>query len=116
MLIDNIFYEFDKATLTEASTEALDQLVTMMEENPNITIELSAHCDYRGNDDYNKRLSQRRAESVVNYMIEHGVKKDRMTPKGYGEERPKFVRKKLTEKYTFLNEGDTLTEDYIKTS
>ena len=47
-------------------------------------------------------------------MIEHGVKKDRMTPKGYGEERPKFVRKKLTEKYTFLNEGDTLTEDYIK--
>ena len=114
VLIDNIFYEFDKATLTEASTEALDQLVTMMEENPNITIELSAHCDYRGNDDYNKRLSQRRAESVVNYMIEHGVKKDRMTPKGYGEERPKFVRKKLTEKYTFLNEGDTLTEDYIK--
>jgi len=114
VLIDNIFYEFDKATLTEASTEALNRLVVMMEQNPNITIELSAHCDYRGNDDYNQRLSQRRAESVVNYMIEHGVKRDRLTPIGYGEERPKVIKKKLTEKYTFLHEGDTLTEDYIK--
>lgn len=114
VLIDNIFYEFDKATLTDASTEALEKLVTMMEENPNITIELSSHCDYKGADEYNIRLSQRRAESVVNYMIDHGVKKDRMTPKGYGETRPKVIRKKLTEKYTFLHEGDTLTEDYIK--
>lgn len=114
VLIDNIFYEFDKATLTDASTEALEKLVTMMEENPNITIELSSHCDYKGADEYNMRLSQRRAESVVNYMIDHGVKKDRMTPKGYGETRPKVIRKKLTEKYTFLHEGDTLTEDYIK--
>lgn len=114
VLIDNIFYEFDKATLTAESIEALDNLVTMMDENPNITIELSAHCDYRGNDDYNKRLSQRRAESVVNYLITHGVKSDRLTPKGYGEERPKVIRKKLTEKYAFLNEGDTLSEEYIK--
>ena len=114
VLIENIFYEFDKATLTEASTEALEKLVTMMEENPNITIELSSHCDYKGKDEYNERLSQRRAESVVNYMIDHGVNRDRLTPKGYGESRPKVIRKKLTEKYTFLHEGDTLTEDYIK--
>lgn len=114
VLIDNIFYEFDKATLTEASTEALDKLVVMMEQNPNITIELSAHCDFRGNDTYNQRLSQRRAESVVNYMIEHGVSRKRLTPIGYGEERPKVVKKKLTEKYPFLHEGDTLTEEYIK--
>ena len=60
------------------------------------------------------RLSQRRAESVVNYLITHGVKSDRLTPKGYGEERPKVIRKKLTEKYAFLNEGDTLSEEYIK--
>lgn len=114
VLIDNIFYEFDKATLTDASTEALDKLVVMLNENPNITIELSAHCDYRGNDAYNERLSQRRAESVVRYLIAHGIKSDRLTAKGYGESRPKIVRRKLTETYKFLNEGDTLTEAYIK--
>jgi outer membrane protein OmpA-like peptidoglycan-associated protein len=113
VLIDNIFYEFDKADLTPESTTALDQLVEMMNQNPNITIELSAHCDYRGNDAYNERLSQRRAESVVNYLIAHGVKKDRLTPKGYGESRPKVVTKKMTEKYKYLAEGDTLTESFI---
>ena len=114
VLIDNIFYEFDKATLTPESTEALDRLVTMMEENPNITIELSSHCDYRGNDAYNERLAQRRAESVVNYMIAHGVKRDRLTPVGYGESRPKVVRRRLAAQHEFLNEGDTLTEAFIK--
>lgn len=114
VLIDNIFYEFDKADLTPESTEALDKLVTMLNENPYITIELSAHCDYRGNDAYNERLSQRRAESVVKYLIEHGIEKDRLTAVGYGEKRPKEVRKKLTETYKFLKEGDILTEDFIK--
>ncbi len=113
VLIDNIFYEFDKADLTEESTEALDKLVEMMNQNPNITIELSAHCDYRGNDEYNERLSQRRAESVVNYLIAHDVAGDRLTPKGYGESNPKVVTKKMTEKYKFLAEGDTLTEAFI---
>ena len=113
VLIDNIFYEFDKATLTEASTAALDQLVTLLNDNPNVTIELSAHCDYKGRDEYNERLSQRRAESVVNYLIEHGIDTERLTPKGYGESQPKQVRKKLTEKYPFLHEGDVLTEQFI---
>ena len=113
VLIDNIFYEFDKASLTEASTTALDSLVIMMNENPNITIELASHCDYKGNNDYNKRLAQRRAESVVNYLIAHGVKADRLTAVGYGEERPKVVRKRLADTYDFLNEGDTLTEAFI---
>ena len=113
VLIDNIFYEFDKADLTEESTAALDKLVEMMNQNPNITIELSAHCDYRGNDEYNERLSQRRAESVVNYLIAHDVAADRLTPKGYGENSPKVVTKKMAEKYKFLAEGDTLTEAFI---
>ena len=113
VLIDNIFYEFDKADLTPESTEALDKLVEMMNLNPNITIELSAHCDYRGNDDYNERLSQRRAESVVNYLIAHDVASDRLTPKGYGESLPKVITKKVAEKYEFLSEGDTLTEAFI---
>ncbi len=113
VLIDNIFYEFDKATLTEASTKSLDSLVIMMNENPNITIELAAHCDYRGNDEYNKRLSQRRAESVVRYLVAHGIKADRLTAVGYGEERPKVVRRRLADTYSFLTEGDTLTEQFI---
>jgi outer membrane protein OmpA-like peptidoglycan-associated protein len=113
VLINNIFYEFDKATLTEASTNALDSLVIMMNENPSITIELAAHCDYKGEDIYNQRLSQRRAESVVNYLIEHGIKADRLSPVGYGESRPKVVRRRLADTHKFLNEGDTLTEEYI---
>lgn len=113
VLIENIFYDFDKATLREESTEALDKLVEMLNENPNITIELAAHCDSRGADAYNKRLSQKRAESVVNYLIEHGIAPERLTPVGYGEERPKKVKKKLTEKLPWLKEGDELTEEYI---
>jgi len=113
VLIDNIFYEFNKATLTQESTEALDKLVVMMNENPNITIELSSHCDYRGKDDYNQNLSQKRAESVVNYLIEHGIAEDRLTAVGYGESKPKIVTKKLHEKLEFLAEGDTLSEQYI---
>ena len=113
VLIDNIFYEFDKATLTPESTTALDQLVALLNDNPNVTIELSAHCDYKGRDAYNERLSQRRAESVVNYLIDHGIAADRLTPKGYGETLPKVVRRKLTERYPFLHEGDVLSEQYI---
>ena len=113
VLIDNIFYEFDKATLTPESTDALDKLVVMLNENPNITIELSSHCDYRGNDAYNQRLSQRRAESVVNYLIDHGVLAERLVAVGYGEERPKVVTKRLAEINNFLSEGDSLTEDLI---
>ena len=84
-----------------------------MNENPNITIELSAHTDYNGSDQYNERLSQRRAESVVNYLIAHGIASDRLTPKGYGEGKPKRIKRKVAEKYPFLKEGDVLTEDYV---
>ena len=114
VLIDNIFYDFDKATLRPESATALDELVGMLNENPNVTIELSAHADYRGSAEYNKRLSQRRAESVVNYLIAHGIPKERLTPMGYGVEKPKTIRKKLTEKYPWLKENDVLTEEFVK--
>ena len=114
VLIDNIFYDFDKYTLCAESTAALDELVKLLEENPNVTIELSSHCDYKGSEAYNKTLSQRRAETVVKYLISKGIKADRLTPVGYGKMKPKTIRKKLTEKYTWLKEGDVLTEDYIK--
>lgn len=113
VLVRNVFYEFDKADLTPESTAALDRLTNMLKENPNVTIELAAHCDYRGNDDYNLRLSQRRAESVVRYLTEHGIEAERLTAKGYGETVPKIVNKKLLETYLFLHEGDTLTVPYI---
>ena len=113
-LIDNIFYEFDRAELTKDSEKALDELVTLLNQNPHVTIELSAHCDYKGSAEYNKRLSQRRAESVVNYLVEHGIEAERLTPVGYGKDRPKKVRAKLAKKYSWLKEGDELTEDFIK--
>ncbi len=113
VLIRNIFYDFDKATLRPESTQALDSLITLLNENPNITIELSSHTDFRGADAYNQRLSQRRAESVVNYLIDHGIAQDRLSPVGYGEEKPKVVKRKLTETYPWLKEGDVLTEEFI---
>lgn len=114
VLIDNIFYDFDKYSLRKESETALDELVKLLEQNPNVTIELSAHCDYKGSDAYNKKLSQKRAETVVRYLIKKGIKADRLTPVGYGKQKPKTIRKKLTEKYNWLKEGDVLTEDFIK--
>ena len=113
VMIENIFYDFDKATLRPESTKALDELVKLLNENPNVTIELSAHTDYKGSDQYNERLSQRRAESVVLYLIDHGIGADRLMPRGYGESKPKTIKKKVAERYPFLKEGDVLTEDYI---
>lgn len=113
VLIDNIFYAFDKATLLPESKNALDSLILMLNENPNITIELSAHTDYRGAEDYNKKLSQKRAESVVNYLINHGIAADRLTAVGYGEEKPKTIRRKVAERYPWLKENDVLTEEFI---
>ena len=113
VLIENIFYDFDKATLRPESQTALDELVNLLNENPNITIELSAHTDYKGSDQYNERLSQRRAESVVNYLIAHGIASDRLTPKGYGEGKPKKIKRKVAEKYSFLKEGDVLKEEFV---
>ena len=113
VLIDNIFYDLDKATLRPESMASLDELIKLLNENPNVTIELSAHCDYRGPAAYNKDLSQRRGEAVVEYLIAHGIDRQRLSPVGYGKEKPKVARKKLTEKYPFLKVDDVLTEEFI---
>ena len=114
VLIDNIFYDFDRATLRPESKTSLDELVKLLNENPNITIELSAHCDYKGSAAYNKQLSQRRAESVVNYLIEKGIARERLTPVGYGKEKPKTIKKKVAERYDFLKADDVLSEEFIR--
>ena len=113
VLIRNVFYEFDSAALTDSSTIALDSLALLLTENPGVTIELSSHCDYRGKDDYNLRLSQRRAESVVNHLVSKGLPAERMIPVGYGESRPKVVTRRIAEHNPFLQVGDTLTEAFI---
>lgn len=114
VLIENIFYEFDRADLTPQSAVALDELIQLLNDNPNVTIELAAHCDYKGNDDYNLRLSQRRAESVVRYLIKGGIASERLTPKGYGEQQPKTATNFTLKAAPFLKEGDVLTEEFIK--
>ena len=113
VLIENIFYEFDRADLTPQSAASLDELIQLLNDNPNVTIELAAHCDYKGNDDYNERLSQRRAESVVRYLIKGGIASDRLTAKGYGEQKPKVANKSTVRQAPFLKLGDVLTEEFI---
>ncbi len=115
VLVRNVFYEFNKANITPQSIPALEGLVGLLKQNPGIVIELSSHCDYRGSDEYNEKLSQARAESVVHYLTTHGIPQDRVVAKGYGKKRPKVITKKFAERYPFLKAGDTLTVDYIKT-
>ena len=115
VLVRNVFYEFNKANITPQSIPALEGLIGLLKQNPGIVIELSSHCDYRGSEEYNEKLSQARAESVVHYLTTHGIPKDRVVAKGYGKKRPKVITKKFAERYPFLHPGDTLTEAYIKT-
>lgn len=112
-VVENIFYDFDKATLRPESKEALDELIIMMEDNPNITIEMAAHTDRKGTEEYNINLSQRRAQSVVDYLIEGGVVEDRLSAKGYGKTKPKTVTKLIAEKYDFLPEGQILDLEFV---
>ncbi len=111
--LPNIFYDFAKADLRPESMVALDGLVETLNDNPNITIELGAHTDSRGSDVDNISLSQRRAQSVVDYLIQKGIATDRLTAKGYGESAPKTVDAKLVQQYPFLKDGVILTDDYI---
>ncbi len=115
VLIENIFYDFDKATLREDSKDALDGLITMLNDNPNITIELLAHTDRKGSEKYNQNLSQRRAQSVVDYLIRGGIEKERLSPAGYGKSQPKTVTKNLAKQYDFLKEDQVLDEAFIET-
>jgi len=112
-VLENIFYDFDKAALREESKKELDGLIELLEINPNVTIELSAHTDRKGSQEYNQRLSQRRAQSVVDYLIAHRIAEDRLTVAGYGKLQPKVITKSIAKKYDFLKEGDVLTEEFV---
>ena len=114
VLVHNVFYDFNKATIKPSSIPALNGLVNLLKQNPSIAIELSSHCDYRGSQEYNQRLSQHRAEAVVDYLTSHGIAKNRVVARGYGKLKPKTITGKFAERYPFLKKGDVLTEDFIK--
>jgi outer membrane protein OmpA-like peptidoglycan-associated protein len=85
--IENVFYDFAKASLREESKAELDKLADFLLKNDNINVELSSHTDSRGSDAANKKLSQARAQSCVDYLITKGVKKQNIVAKGYGESK-----------------------------
>jgi len=111
--VENINYEFGSWELLEQSKVALDTLVEILVLNPTITIELMAHTDHVGGDDFNFELSQKRAQSVVDYLIEKGINPQRLVAKGYGETWPKKITRKLAKQYDFLKRNDELTEEFI---
>jgi len=111
--VDNIYFETGRWKLLPESVAALDELYEILTVNPTIQIELMAHTDNRGTHSFNSELSQKRAQSVVNYLMSKGIPRDRLVAKGYGETAPKTVTKKLAGEYKFLNPGDELTPEYI---
>ncbi|MDE6258447.1 MAG: OmpA family protein [Muribaculaceae bacterium] len=113
-VVENIFYDFDKATLRPESKEALDEMAQMLRDNPNVTIEMGAHTDRKGSDEYNVNLSNRRAKSVVDYLVGAGISPDRLTWKGYGESVPKKVTKRINREYPQFPEETVLDETFIE--
>ncbi len=114
VVIDNIFYDFDKATLRPESKAALDEMAQIMRDNPNITIEMASHTDRHGTEEYNLNLSERRAKSVIDYLISVGISADRLQHTGYGESRPKTITKKLAREHPQFSEGTVLNEEFVE--
>jgi peptidoglycan-associated lipoprotein len=112
--VDNINYEFASFELLPESKIALDTVYQVLVFNPTITIELMAHTDYVGSDKANFDLSQKRAQSVVDYLIEKGISPQRLVAKGYGETWPKVITREIAKQHEFLKRNDELTEDFIK--
>jgi len=111
--LPNIFYDFAKWDLRPESMVSLDNLVETLNDNPNVTIELMSHTDSRDTPAFNMELSQKRAQSVVDYLISEGIAADRLQARGYGESQPKVVDEKIKEQYDFLEVGQVLTESFI---
>jgi peptidoglycan-associated lipoprotein len=111
--LPNILYDFDKWELRPESMVSLDKLVETLTDNPNVTIELMSHTDARNTAEYNLILSQKRAQSVVNYLVSKGIELERLTAKGYGKSSPKVVDATISAQYSFLKAGTQLTEQFV---
>lgn len=112
-IVENIFYDFDRATLRPESKQALDELAQMLRDNPNITVEMASHTDRHGSDEYNIDLSRRRAASVIDYLVQAGIPQARLQYQGYGKSRPKSVTKRIARLYPDFKEGQLLDEEYV---
>lgn len=113
--VNNINYEFGKAELSTTSLSSLDSLVILLNQNPSTVIEIMSHTDFVGSSAYNSKLSQDRAQSVVNHLISRGVNPRRLVAKGYGESWPLTINKKLSKEFEYFSKGDELTERFINT-
>ena len=111
--MENIFYEFGRWELTQASEKEMDGLIKLLNDNPNITIELSAHTDMKGNEEFNQELSQKRAQACCDYLIKKGIEKERLTPVGYGKSKPVVADKALNKQYPFIPVDQALDEEFI---
>jgi len=111
--VNNINYAFGSYEITEESKMALDSVVQLLTLNPTIKIELMAHTDFIGSDQFNSELSQKRAQSVVDFLISKGINPGRLIAKGYGKTWPKKVTKAIAKQYDFLKKGDELNEEFI---
>ncbi|OIQ37417.1 MAG: hypothetical protein BM555_00895 [Crocinitomix sp. MedPE-SWsnd] len=116
--IEGIEYDFDSAKLRPVSEEILDNLLDFLELNSNLKIEIRSHTDERGNDAYNLDLSDRRAKSVVDYLVDHGIPRERLVPKGYGETKPAEIKHTddsmvfLTPEFIYGLTNEDLQEEY----
>ncbi|MEM8585292.1 MAG: OmpA family protein, partial [Bacteroidota bacterium] len=113
-VLENILFEFDKSEILPESEPDLEYLKGLMEQYPEMVIELSSHTDPQGQPSYNQRLSQRRANSTKRWLIQNGIDNDRMTAVGYGETVPKAVNELIARRYDFLEVNDVLTEEFIE--
>ncbi len=111
--LKNIFYDFDKATLRPESKKSLDELVEILNDNPDISIKLSSHADRKGSDNYNIALSLRRAKSVGDYLVANGIDSLRLFPIGQGKQQPHRVTVKEAASYPFLQQDSLLTEAFV---
>lgn len=113
VVLENIFYDFDSSSLREESKKDLNGLIELLEEHPEIRIELMSHTDRNGSEGYNIGLSLQRAESVANYLFNNGIDKGRVDAIGLGKSEPKRITESLAKRYSFINEDDVLTESFI---
>ncbi len=119
LVINNIYYDFDKANLRESSKIELNKLVSMLYETPNVKVQISAHTDTRGTDSYNDKLSAARAQSVVDYLIASGINPERLIARGYGKRFPVIAHAKNEDEHqvnrrtTFMVTASDFTEKII---
>jgi len=107
--LPNIYYDLASWTLRPESKVSLDGLIETLNNNPTVVIELGSHTDTRGTDEANLTLSQKRAQSVVDYLIENGIETERLVAKGYGES----VARVIDQASSFFKKGDRITDDFI---